>query len=506
MASSSVPFSFPGGEQPEDMPDAMFREVGHRIVDRIARYLEEGPEAPVLTRIEPGSILDQLPHSAPEEPESPDRILEDFEQILYPGLTHWNSPRYMAYFPSVASAPGILGEMLAAGFGQNSMLWRTGPAATELEVRVMEWLRELLGLPSEFFGHIVDTASTASLLSLAASRERHPDLKLRSEGLAGRPEVPRLAIYASQEAHASIDKAAMTLGFGLEQVRKIASDDLFQMRPDVLREAIQRDRDSGVLPLAVVATVGTTSSTSIDPVPRIADICEEFGVWLHVDAAYGGVAAIVPDKRHILAGCDRADSVVVNPHKWLFTPLDLSALYVRRPAEFKAAFCLMPEYITSDLDHDERLINLMDYGFQMGRRWRSLKLWMVLRYYGAEGIRQRLAWHMELAGHLSTVIDEQPGVELVAPVNFATVCFRFRPEGWPAGTDESEAGLERLNAEVMRRANAGGEVFLSHTKLRGVYTLRLAIGHIRTGAEDMKVVWQLLTRLADEVATDHQVG
>jgi aromatic-L-amino-acid decarboxylase len=480
-----------------DMPDTEFREAGHRIVDRIADYLEYGPRAPVLAAVKPGQIAARLPVAAPEEGRPIEELLDEFESVLYPGLTHWNSPRFMAYFPSVASAPGILGEMLASGFGQNAMLWRTSPAATELELRVLEWLRDLLGLPAVFRGHIVDTASISSLLALAAAREARADLQVRTRGMAGRTDLPVLTVYASEEAHSSIEKAVIALWIGQENLRKIPTDEVFRMRVDALRQAVEADRAGGRLPLAVVATVGTTSSTSIDPVPEIADVCTEHGLWLHVDAAYGGVAAIVPGHEQVLAGCERADSIVVNPHKWLFTPIDCSAFYVRDLDLLKAAFSLVPEYLTSRAGGEE-VVNLMDFGVQLGRRFRALKLWLVLSRFGRRGLADRIAYHMELARELADRIREQSGVELTAPVNFATVCFRFRPEPWTEEGPDLESRLERLNTAVMEQANAGGEVFLSHTKLKGRYTLRLAIGHIRTTREDVIAVWELLTRLAGE--------
>ncbi|MFO7768843.1 MAG: pyridoxal-dependent decarboxylase [bacterium] len=490
----------PDRPAPQEMSPEAFRAAGQTIVERIARYFEAVRETPVLPDIAPGSIRKQVPERAPDQGKPFEAIMADFEEVLYPGLTHWNSPRYMAYFPSSASAPGALGEMLAAGFGQNNMLWRTSPAGTELEVRVMEWLRDLFGLSDTFFGEILDTASTSSLVALAAAREKAGDLRLRSRGLAGRAEVPRLIVYASDQAHSSIDKAAMTLGYGLEQVRKIPSDEAFRMRADALRAAVGSDLEAGHRPLAVVGTLGTTSSTSVDPAAAIADIAEEFGLWFHIDAAYAGSAAAVPEKRALFEGWERADSIVVNPHKWLFTPMDFSAFFVRDREKLRSAFSLVPEYLTSDLDSDEELVNLMDYGFQLGRRWRSLKMWMILRWYGAEGIRDRLRYHMELADGLARIIEEQDGVELVAPVPFATVCFRFRPQGWEAGSEEAEQRLEGLNRRVMDRANATGQVFLSHTKLDGVYTLRLAIGHPRTTAGDVRAVWDLLTGLARAIS------
>ncbi len=496
--SSPLSPSHSAPSPPGDMPVEAFRAAGYKIVDWIADYLEQGPRAPVLSQVEPGSIMGRLPEDPPSQGASFEEIFRDFNEIIYPGLTHWNSPRYMAYFPTSASGPAILGELLAAATSQNLMAWRTSPSGTELELRTLEWLRDMLGLPEVFHGHIVDTASISTMLALAAAREAHPELRVRTRGAAGRSDLPPLTVYASEEAHSSVDKAAMILGYGLEQLRHIQTDDELRMMPGALREAITSDLDAGRHPLAVVATVGTTSSTSIDPVTDIADICGEFNLWLHVDAAYGGMAAIVPEKRHILAGCDRADSLVVNPHKWLFMPIDCSAFFVRRPEVLKATFSLVPEYLSSERDSEEAVTNLMDYGIQLGRRFRSLKLWMVLRFFGAEGLAERLRYHMRLAEELAETIRDQPGVELMAPVNFATVCFRFRPETVEGSDEQSEARLEELNSRIMARANATGEVFLSHTKLKGRYTLRLAIGHLRTTADDVREVWSLLTRLAEE--------
>ncbi|KPK67525.1 amino acid decarboxylase [candidate division TA06 bacterium SM23_40] len=482
------------------MPVEDFRTAGYRVIDWIADYLEKGPRAPILSKVEPGEVTGRLSETAPPEGSSFDEIFRDFGEIIYPGLTHWNSPRYMAYFPSSASGPAILGELLAAGTSQNAMAWRTSPSGTELELRVMDWLRDLLGLPGEFHGHIVDTASISTMLALAAAREAHRDLQIRTRGAAGRSDLPPLTVYASEEAHSSVDKSVITLGYGQEQLRKIPTDNDYRMISQSLHDAIRKDRDAGFHPLAVVATVGTTSSTSIDPVAEIADICQEYDLWLHVDAAYGGVAAIVPEKRHILDGCDRADSLVVNPHKWLFTPMDCSAFFVRRPEVLKATFSLIPEYLSSERDSEEAVTNLMDYGIQLGRRFRSLKLWMVLRYFGADGMAERLRYHMTLADRLAGIIEDQPGVELMAPVNFATVCFRFHPGSLEGTEEEIEARLEELNSRIMAEANATGEVFLSHTKLKDQYTLRLVFGHLRTTGDDVREVWELLTRLAEKAA------
>ena len=500
---SMLPGDMPPGDMPPgDMPPEEFRQAGYRLIDWITGYLSHGPDPdePILPRLAPGDIAARLPASAPADGIGIDRIMADFHEILYPGFTHWNSPRYMAYFPSSACGPAVLGELAAAAVSQNCMLWRTSPAGTELEVRVLEWLRDLLGLPDSFFGHIVDTASISTMLALAAAREYHHDLEIRRRGTAGRPELPRLTVYASEEAHSSVEKAAITLGFGLEGVRKIGTDEIFRMRPGLLEEAIRSDRETGHHPLAVVATVGTTSSTSIDPVPEIARICSGYGLWLHVDAAYGGTAAIVPEKRDVLAGCERADSFVVNPHKWLFTPMDCSAFFTRRPEVMRAAFSLVPEYLSSELDAEPELVNLMDYGIQLGRRFRALKLWMILSYFGAEGLAERLRYHLALARALAERIEGETGVELLAPVNFATLCFRFLPA---VAGEPDEAACEALNAAIMNRANADGRIFLSHTKLKGTYTLRLVIGHLRSTPADIEAAWNLLAGLADEVRSEH---
>jgi len=365
-----------------------FRRSGHLLVEWIADYLDHSDRYPVLSRVQPGAITAALPDAAPEDPESFEAIMADFERVLVPGLTHWNHPGFMAYFAITGSPPGVLADFLSAALNQQAMLWRTSPAATELEAVTLGWLRQLIGLPGTFEGVIYDTASIATLHALVAAREAAVE-EVRRKGLAGRTGVPALRVYCSDQTHSSIDKAVITIGLGHESLRKIPSDDRYQMRADALAAAIREDRAAGVQPLAVVATVGTTSTTSIDPVPAIAELCARERLWLHVDAAYGGVAAMLPSHAHVLAGVDRADSVVVNPHKWLFTPFDLSAFYCRRMDVVRAAFALTPEYLRSAEAPGVR--NLMDTGVPLGRRFRSLKLWMILRAYGARALRARLA-------------------------------------------------------------------------------------------------------------------
>jgi aromatic-L-amino-acid decarboxylase len=407
------------------------------------------------------------------------------ERQILPGITHWNHPAFFAYFSITSSAPGILGEMLSAAFNVNGMLWRTSPAATELETVVMDWLRQLLGLPEGLFGVIQDTASASSLVALAAAREAVPGLEARQRGLVGQA---RLRVYASEQAHSSIEKAAIVLGVGQDGFRKIPVDGKFRMDAEALGRAVAEDRAAGWTPFAAVATVGTTSTTSVDPVPAIADICKREGLWLHVDAAYGGSAAILPECRSLLDGCERADSLVMNPHKWLFVPIDLSAFFTRRPEVVRAAFSLVPDYLRTP--EDGQAPNLMDYGVSLGRRFRALKLWMVLRAFGREGIVERIRDHLRLAQLFRSWVEEDPHFEVLAPTPLSVVCFRALFAG------EDEAAHDRLNDEVVEAVNATGEVFLSATRLRGRTALRLAVGNIRTEERHVRRAWELLQEAA----------
>ena len=429
-----------------------------------------------------------LPAAPPATGESLEHILADFETKILPGVTHWNHPGFFAYFSISSSIPGILAELLIAALDVNAMLWKTSPAATELEELTMDWLRQLLGLSPSWFGIINDTASISTLLALAAAREAKPELDIRARGMAGRADLPVLRIYCSEHAHSSVDKGALTLGIGLDNVIKIPVDASFRMRPDQLAAAITSDRAAGMMPLACVATVGTTSTSSIDPVPAIADICAREKIWLHVDGSYGGVAAVSPLYRHVLDGTERADSLVVNPHKWLFTPIDCSAFYTRHPHVLKRAFSLVPEYLVTREQDD--VVNLMDYGVQLGRRFRALKLWMVMRAFGAEGLATRLEQHCALARQFAVWVERAEDWEVCAPTPFSLVCFRFAP----AGIDEP--ARERLNAAILQRVNESGDAYLSHTKLDGKFVLRLAIGNIRTEERHVARAWELLREAA----------
>jgi aromatic-L-amino-acid decarboxylase len=411
-------------------------------------YLDTVRERPVAADVQPGAVRARLPASAPEEPESFESVLRDLDDVILPGITHWNHPRFFAWFANTGSEPGVLAELLIAALNVNGMTWLSSPAATELELVTMDWLAQLLGLPAGWHGHIEDTASTSTVAALAAART------LRPGGV----------VYASEQANISVEKAARLVGL---EFRTVEVDEAFRMQTTFpLDDAT-----------AVVATVGTTGTTSVDPVPELARRCEEAGVWLHVDAAYAGSAAVCPELRWCLDGCDRADSLVVNPHKWLFTPMDCSALWTRRPEAFHAAFATVPEYLASTSD----AVDLKDFGPALGRRFRALKLWLVLRMYGAEGLRALIREHVRLAQLFASWVEAEAGWEVTAPHPFSAVCFRR------TGAD---------NFELARAATATGEVFVAATRLRGQDTIRLAIGNARTTEADVRQAWEVLLSCA----------
>lgn len=467
-----------------DMPAEEFRQYGHQLIDWIADFLASIGDVAAFPDVRPGDISGSLPDAPPVKGEAMGEILADVDRVIMPGMAHWNHPRFFAYFTSSGSAPGILGELLSAAFNVNSMLWQACPAATELEQVTLDWLKQMLGLPQGFFGISYDGGSSSTFHAIAAAREQLAGFQVRERGLSGRSDVPHLRIYTSDQGHSSIDKAALALGLGLDSVRRVAVDDQYQMNPQALEEAIVEDRRAGHLPFCVVATVGSTSCTSIDPVQAVADICEREGLWLHVDAAHGGVAAVVPEMRYVLDGCDRADSIVINPHKWLFVPLDLSVLYTRKPEVLRRAFSLVPEYLRT-AEGDE-VVNYMDYGIPLGRRFRALKLWFALRYFGVEGVTERIREHIRLARQFADWVDEHAEFERMAPAPLSTVCFRARLPG------VSDDGLlNRFNEQLMQAINHTGEAFLSHTKLDGRFTIRLVVSHLRTDEAQVARLWEI---------------
>ena len=455
-------------------PD-QFRRHGHEAIEWIAEFLENPGRYPVLPRVRPGELTDALPATGPEAGEPMDRIVADFERLVVPATTHWNHPGFLAYFANSATAEGILGELFTAALNANGMLWKTSPAVTELEQVALRWLRQWSGLPEDWFGLIYDTASTSSMHAIAAAREAK-DPHSRTEGAR-----PGLVVYTSEQSHSSIEKGAIAVGIGQDYVRRIPIDEEFRMRPDALQAAIDVDLAEGLRPCCVTATVGTTSTTSVDPVPAIADICERHGIWLHVDAAYAGSAALLPELRWAFAGCERADSFVMNPHKWLLTPMDCSVFYTRHPEILRRAFSLIPEYLQSAAD--PRAVNLMDYGVPLGRRFRALKLWFVLRSFGREGLAEVIRGHVRMAQDFAAAVDAHPCFERLAPAPFSVVNFRYK------GSDEE-------NRRILEEVNATGEVFLSSTMLRGVFALHLAIGNHATGPEHVARAWELVRRAA----------
>jgi aromatic-L-amino-acid decarboxylase len=463
-----------------DMPSDEFRRHGHALIDWIAEYFDNIGSYPVLSQVEASWLKNNLPDSPPEKGEDFADVLADVDKLILPAVTHWNHPNFHGLFSTSTSSVGVFGEMLTAAFDMKAMLWRTSPASTELEDVVLDWLRQMMDLPEHFEGIIYDTASVSTMHAIAAARER-ANLRVRDEGMSGRTDLPLMRVYASEHVHSSIDKGVITLGLGLRSLRKIACNDRFEMLPDRLAEAIEEDLEQGYLPICVIPTIGTTSTSSVDPVDAIADLCEKYGIWMHVDTAYAGSTAIIPEFRHYFKGWQRADSIVVNPHKWLFTPFDLSVLYCRNLDELKSAFSLVAEYLKTS---DDAVKNGMDYGIQLGRRFRALKLWFVIRYFGREGLIARLREHCRLARLFASWVDASDGWEMMAPVPFALACFRA------IGSGDNDA----LNERIMNTINASGEAYLSHTKLNGTFTLRLSVGSIRVEERHIEKVWDLLNR------------
>ncbi len=468
------------------MDNESFRAHGHAFIDWLADYFEHIESYPVKSGVAPGEILSQLPLSAPEQAESMENIFTDFRQLIMPGITHWQHPGWFAYFPANNSPESVLAELLTAGLGAQCMIWQTSPAAAELEERMMEWLRQMLGLPEQMEGVIQDTASTATLCALLSAREKATDFKANARG-----GLLPLTVYASTETHSSIEKGVKIAGYGRDKLRLVETDHRFAMSPQALEEAIDADLAAGLRPACVIATLGTTSSMAMDPVDLIGDICQRHGIWLHVDAAFAGTAAVAAEHRWFMKGVEKADSFVFNPHKWMLINFDCSAYFVRDAATLVKTFSVQPEYLKTAADNQVK--NYRDWGIQLGRRFRALKLWFVLRSYGVEGIRRMVNHHIGLARQFADWVEADRDFQLMAPRQLSLVCFRYKPEGI-AGEK-----VNALNRRLLDKVNASSEVFLTHTSLKGNYSLRLSVGQRTTRLEHVQKAWQLIGRAAKEI-------
>jgi aromatic-L-amino-acid/L-tryptophan decarboxylase len=458
-----------------------FRQRAHQLVDWMADYLENIEQYPVKSQVEPQEILSNLPNTPPLEAEPFDLIFQDFREKIMPGITHWQHPSFFAYFPANSSFPAILAEMLTATLGAQCMIWETSPAAAELEEQMMEWLKTMMGIPNEWAGVIQDTASTATLCAILTAREQFSDFKINEQGF----DNQQFTVYCSTQTHSSIDKAVKIAGLGKQSLRKIAVDANFAMRPDELEKCIQLDISKGKRPLCVVAAIGTTSSTAIDPLRKIGEICQKYGIFLHVDGAYAGTASILPEKRWILDGLELADSYVFNPHKWMLTNFDCTAYFVKNQEMLIRTFEILPEYLKTK--NDTQVNNYRDWGIQLGRRFRALKLWFVIRSFGVAGIQEKIRLHIDLAQNLKQKIEAHPSFELLAPVDFNLVCFRYKP----LSINDLEK-LNQLNAQLLDQINQTGKAYLTHTKLNDIYTLRLVIGQTQVEARHLEAIWALI--------------
>jgi aromatic-L-amino-acid/L-tryptophan decarboxylase len=478
-----------------DFGDEEMRAELHRVADWIASYRATIEQRAIVPVVEPGEIAASFPERAPEHGASMEELMREVDALIMPGIVHWGHPAFLGYFGSTSNGPALLGEMIAAALNVSAMTWRTSPAATELEGVVLAWIRELIGLPSAFMGIVYDTASVALMHALAAAREVAGS-DVRTRGLVGRgAEFGTMRVYTSDQAHSSVEKAAIVLGVGEENVVRVRSDERFRMDVEALERAIADDLAHGMRPMAVVATVGTTSTASIDPVPQIAAVCRAHDVWLHVDAAYGGALAMLPERRDVMAGAELADSVVVNGHKWMFIPLDFSALYTRRADVLRTVFSLTPEYLRGDAAASGA-VDYMDYGIQLGRRFRALKAWMAMRAFGREGMERRIREHCRLACLFAEWVGNEPHYSIAAPVTMAVVCFRFEPPGLDAER------CDVLNERIVEAVNAGGDVYLTHTTLRGRRAMRIGLGNVLTTERHLAHAWHRVTEQGARLSRD----
>lgn len=470
------------------MNSSEFRRHAHALVDWMADYIDGLESRPVHSDLKPGDVLNQLPRQGPESGESMDTILDDFRQHIVPGMTHWQHPMFMGYFPANSSWPAVLAQMLMATLGAQCMSWETSPAATELEQRVMEWLRDWLGLPEDFVGVTQDTASTATLCAVLAARERASGFAINEQGLRN-TDQPLYTVYCSNQAHSSVEKALRIAGLGSAQLRQLPVDEGFALRVDALEAAVNEDKAAGLQPLMVVAALGTTSSTAIDPIEDIGQLCQRHDLWLHVDAAYAGAALLLPEYRWMLGSAAHVDSLVMNPHKWLGVNFDCSALFLRDAESLVRTFSMEPEYLRTG--QDGQVNNYRDWGVQLGRPFRALKLWFVLRSEGLEGLQNRLRAHIAHGQWLKEQIDAHPDFERLAPAPLNCVCFRWRP----AGVDD-EAGLEAANQQLLAALKADGRLYLTHTRLGERYALRLVPGQTRVERRHVELAWQQILEQA----------
>ncbi|NLF68424.1 MAG: aspartate aminotransferase family protein [Candidatus Anammoximicrobium sp.] len=470
------------------MTNDEFRRYGYAVIDWIAKYLENVERYPVMSQVQPGDIRAQLPDRPPDDPEPFDQLLADVERVILPGITHWQSPNFFAYFPASSSGPSVLGDLLSSGLGIQGMLWLTSPACTELETHVLDWVAEMLGLPGKFKsdsaggGVIQDSASSASLCALLAARERATGYETRRGGLA-----KHLVAYASEHAHSSIEKGMNIAGLGTDNLRKIPSDERFALRPDALQAAIEADLATGRTPCFVSAAVGTTSCGSIDPLVEIGEICRRFGLWMHVDAAMAGTAAICPEFRDIHRGLEAADSYCFNPHKWMFTNFDCDCFFVADRKALIQTLSILPEYLRNQATEAGSVIDYRDWQIPLGRRFRSLKLWFVIRSFGVRGIQERIRRHVAIAQQFAAWVVADPDFELAAPEALSLVCFRHR-------------GGDAINQQIMDRLNQSGQLYLTHTRLCDKLTLRLAIGQTNTELRHVERAWQLIREASGSVA------
>ncbi len=466
--------------------DPEFRAHAHEIVDWIADYLDGVEHFPVASQVQPGDIRRQIPESPPLSGEPFDALMSDFKSVILPGMTHWQHPSFFAYFPANSSPPSLYAEMLTAALGAQCMSWITSPSAAELEERMMQWLREMLGLPPGWDGVIQDTASTATLCSILTAREERSRHEINRRGYSA---SDRFTVYCSTEAHSSVEKAVRIAGIGREQLRKIGVDDAFAMRPDLLDQTIEHDKASGFVPLCVIDALGTTGSTAIDPLKEVGAVAKRHGLWLHVDAAFAGTALVLPEFRYLLDGIEVVDTFVFNPHKWMFTNFDCSAYFVRDREALIRTFEILPEYLKTR--EKQQVNNYRDWGIQLGRRFRALKLWFVIRSYGVEGIRMRVREHIRMGQELREAMQKEDDFEILAPVWCNVICFRYKPR---AIVDRDR--LNALNMELMDRLNGTGKLYLTHTKLNGNTALRFVIGQTSVERRHVAAAWDIIRRSA----------